>query len=89
MNTLVEITALSSKGQIVIPQSVRKELHLETGVKFMVFAEEGGIFLKPVTQPPKSEIDAFFARMQNEAKRVGMTEDDIQFAIDAVRSENK
>jgi AbrB family looped-hinge helix DNA binding protein len=89
MNATVEIAALSSKGQIVIPQSVRKNLHLEAGVKFMVFAEQGGIFLKPVEQPKREEIDAFFSKMDIETKQLGINENDVLEAVKSTRAESK
>jgi hypothetical protein len=73
---LVTILFLSLGLWALIVKEIQVWLSLPIGEK---------IFLKPVTQPPKSEMDSFFARMQEEAKRVGMTEDDIQQAIKAVR----
>ena len=34
---MTEISTLSERGQIVIPQHVREKMHLEAGSKFVVF----------------------------------------------------
>ena len=44
--TNVEITSLSSRGQVVIPQNIRKRLKLGTGEKFIVVEREDTIILK-------------------------------------------
>ena len=46
-------TALSQKGQIVLPGSVRQKLNLQPGTDFEVFIEdEDTITLRRVAQPP-------------------------------------
>ncbi len=52
MQTHLATTQLSSKGQVVIPGSVRKGLELAIGDQFAVFARGKVIILK------KIEIDA-------------------------------
>jgi len=50
-----DITALSSKGQVVLPKAIRESLQLETGVKFMVLSDGTNILLKPIEQPNMKE----------------------------------
>jgi AbrB family looped-hinge helix DNA binding protein len=57
------ITArLSSKGQVVIPKSIRDRLHLEAGATLSVGVENDAIVLHQVRKalrlPTESEIDA-------------------------------
>lgn len=54
MDTL-EITSLSTKGQIVIPRSIRNQLNLDTGDKLIVVCDGTNILLKPVLMPSMSE----------------------------------
>jgi len=54
MDTL-EITSLSTKGQIVIPRSIRNQLNLDTGDKLIVVCDGTNILLKPVLMPCMSE----------------------------------
>ena len=54
MDTL-EITSLSTKGQIVIPRSIRNQLNLDTGDKLIVVCDGTNILLMPVLMPNMSE----------------------------------
>lgn len=44
----MQTTQLSSKGQIVIPQSIRESHHWQPGCKFIVTELEQGILLTPL-----------------------------------------
>ena len=48
MDRHIETVTLTSKGQLVIPQEIRKEMHLAEGDKLLLFKEHGMITLKPV-----------------------------------------
>jgi AbrB family looped-hinge helix DNA binding protein len=52
-------TRLSSKGQLVIPRSVRDALRLEAGTRFQVLVQNGKIVLEPLTQSP---IEALYGK---------------------------
>jgi len=46
-------TALSQKGQIVLPIAVREQMHLESGQDFEVFIDdEDTITLRRINRPP-------------------------------------
>lgn len=51
----LEITSLSTKGQIVIPRSIRNQLNLDAGDKLIVVCDGTNILLKPVLMPSMSE----------------------------------
>lgn len=44
----METTHLSSKGQIIIPQSIRSAHKWESGLEFAVIEMDGGILLTPI-----------------------------------------
>lgn len=44
----MDTTILSSKGQVVLPQSIRKAHHWDAGVEFVVTEVDDGILLKPI-----------------------------------------
>ncbi len=48
----METTTLSTKGQLVIPASVRAALRLKPGNRFSVTVKDGTILLKPEASPP-------------------------------------
>ena len=58
----METTRVSSKGQVVIPKSIRDRLHLEAGATLSVGVENDAIVLhrvrKALRLPTESEIDA-------------------------------
>lgn len=43
----METTRLSSKGQVIIPKSVRESHHWQPGTEFIIEETPGGIILKP------------------------------------------
>jgi AbrB family looped-hinge helix DNA binding protein len=45
----IELTKMSSKGQVVIPKSIRTELGFEEGDRMTVEAREGEIVLRKIT----------------------------------------
>ncbi|HLC55089.1 MAG TPA: AbrB/MazE/SpoVT family DNA-binding domain-containing protein [Candidatus Nanoarchaeia archaeon] len=44
----IDVTKMTSRGQVVIPQEIRKEVHAKEGEKFLVYAIDEGIILKKV-----------------------------------------
>jgi antitoxin PrlF len=50
------IVTMSSKGQIVVPKSIRKDLRLEKGANFAVYAKEDTLILKKVETPSSKEM---------------------------------
>jgi len=43
----IATTTLSSKGQVVIPKSIRDELHWESGHELIIETTDVGVLLKP------------------------------------------
>ncbi len=85
----VEIAKLSSKGQLVLPQEVRKKLHLEEGEKFFVFCGNDTVILKKIERPAKERFRALLKESRAYAKRVGLTPSHIEEAIRRVRQKSK
>ena len=46
-----ELTRMSSRGQIVIPEATRKILGLRTGTKFVLFTDGQNLLLQPLAAP--------------------------------------
>jgi AbrB family looped-hinge helix DNA binding protein len=79
-------TKMSSKGQVVIPEAIRKRLRLEPGVEFVVLGEGDTIILKPISVPSMDEFDEIVARARKAARRAGLKQSDVAAAIEAARS---
>ena len=80
------LTSLSSKGQVVLPAELRKQLALSIGTKFFIMSEGRNIMLKPIAEPQEKEFFQMLDREQKWAEEVGLQESDIDEAIRTVRS---
>ena len=78
---LTDVTAVSTKGQIVLPKSIRDSLSLVTGARLMVLCDGENILLKPIRKPDISEFRAMMDQAAQWADEAGMTEADISDAI--------
>lgn len=84
METLAT-TRMSSKGQIVIPEEIRKRLGLETGAQFVVVGDNDVVILKTIHAPSMQEFDSLIKTARKQAKRSGLKHSDIAHAIARVR----
>ena len=84
-----DITAVSSKGQVVLPKAIREKLQIVPGVKLMVFSDGISILLKPIPEPDIFEFQELMNAASDWASNVGMTEEDIESAIQTVRGRRK
>ena len=64
----VEVTTISSRGQIVIPQGVRDRLRLQEGEKFVVIGEGDTIILKNLEMPSFKGFDKLLEKTRAFAK---------------------
>ena len=77
----IATTKMSSKGQVVIPEEIRKRLKLKKGSQFVVVSEKDVVILKAISPPSMDEFDALIADARKKAKEVGMKRSDIEAAI--------
>jgi len=85
----ISTTKMSSKGQVVIPEDVRKKLNLEAGAQFVVMGDNDVVILKTITPPSMSEFDRLVSQARKEAKRVGLKKSDIRSAIKEARKKKR
>ena len=78
---------MSSKGQIVIPEDIRKRLKLKTGSQFVVLGEDDVVILKAISPPSMEEFDALIAKAREQGKNAGLKQSDITAAIAKVRKQ--
>ena len=57
MTAALETTRLSSKGQIVLPSSIRKAHQWQAGAEFQVRETAEGVLLTPLDQAQASRIE--------------------------------
>ncbi|MBU2099924.1 hypothetical protein KKB11_01695, partial [Candidatus Micrarchaeota archaeon] len=81
----VELTRMSSRGQIVIPQDIREEMELEEGEAFAVFGSKDSLLLKRIKTPSKEEMlkkfEELVSKGQKKAKKLGIKEKDVSKLI--------
>ena len=77
----VELTHMTSKGQIVIPLDIRKEVNANEGTVFAIFGTGDTIMLKKVHKPTKEELKKDWIALVEEgnkkAKKLGIKEKDV------------
>ena len=83
--TTFATTKLSSKGQVVISETIRKSLGLKIGDEFIVMGRGDTVILKAITPPSLEQFDSLLSEAQEYAQKVGLQKADIQTAIKQVR----
>lgn len=85
METL-EVTRLSSKGQVVLPQAIRKRLRLTEGARFVVIGSEDTVILKRLEEPTREQAKELLKASRAYAKRVGLTPEDLKRAVQRAKA---
>lgn len=80
-------TKISSKGQVVIPENIRKRLKLKTGGQFVVVGDNDVVILKAISPPCMKEFDPLISDAQKQAKKVGLKKSDLSAAVSKVRNQ--
>ena len=69
-------TKMSSKGQVVIPEDIRKRLGFKAGSQFVVVGDKDVVILKAISPPSMEEFDALIAEARKQARQAGIDEVD-------------
>ena len=83
--SIVETTKMSSRGQVVIPENIRKKLGLKTGSQFIVVGDKDVVILKSISPPSMAEFEQLVSRAREQAKDAGLKKSDIMKFIDQAR----
>jgi AbrB family looped-hinge helix DNA binding protein len=81
----VEFTSVSSRGQVVIPNDIRKQMGLEEGTKLMVFSDGVNLLMKPIMPPSAASFKKLIQASHSYAKEAGLKKSDVEEAIAKVR----
>lgn len=85
----VELTKMSSRGQVVIPQGFRDEMRLKEGEAFAVTGGGDTLLLKRIKTPSKEEIvkewERITAEARKQAKKLKIKEKDVEKIIHKAR----
>jgi len=67
--TQIATTKMSSKGQVVIPEDIRRRLGLRSGSQFVVVGEKDTVILKTISLPKMEEFAELMAQARKQAKQ--------------------
>jgi AbrB family looped-hinge helix DNA binding protein len=81
----VATTRMSSKGQVVIPEAIRKQLNLQEGMQFIVIGEGDVVILKAISAPSMEAFDALIQQARQQAQAAGLKRSDIDKAVSKAR----
>jgi len=81
----ISTTKMSSKGQVVIPEAIRKKLGLKSGDQFVVTGDKDVVILKSISPPSLDEFDDLIADARRQAGKAGMKRSDIKTALAKIR----
>jgi AbrB family looped-hinge helix DNA binding protein len=85
MSQALATTKMSSRGQVVIPESIRDELGLEAGARFVVLGQDDVVMFKVISPPSKEEYARLKRQLRKQAREAGLKRSDIPKAIARVR----
>ena len=79
-----QVTTISQKGQVVIPQSIRKQMGIKAKNKFLIYGKGDTIIMKKLEIPDlKKEWDSIFKMMDK--KELKISDEEIEEEIRQVR----
>ena len=81
----LDFATMSSRGQVVIPGEIRKQLGLEEGTKFMVYSDGVNLLMKPILMPSAETFKKMMKDSQKHAKEAGLKKSDLAKVIKEVR----
>lgn len=70
----MQLTILSSKGQVIIPKPVRNARHWEPGQRLEVIDTEDGILLRPAKPFPETTLEDVSGCLNYHGKTVSLAE---------------
>ena len=82
---MLATTKMSSKGQIVIPKSIRERFNLAEGMQFLVTGKDDVVILKAISEPSFDEFEDLILEARAQAKKVGLKQSDIDDAVKKAR----
>jgi len=82
----IEMATVSSRGQICIPNDMRKDMGLEEGSKVLFVLTDGSLLIKRVNMQTFREITR---PLKEAAKKAGMKESEVVDIVHRARTKSK
>jgi AbrB family looped-hinge helix DNA binding protein len=84
-----QVVTVSTKGQIAIPVSMRRDLDIDAGDKLVAYTSGDVIMLKVLKIPKLDEFEQALNEAQEWAKDVGYVESDVNDIIKETRKSKR
>lgn len=78
-------TRMSSRGQVVIPEEIRRRLDLRPGTRFVVLGKGDVVILKEILAPSLDDFESLIAEARRSARKAGLQRRDVGTAVARVR----
>lgn len=85
----IEVTSLSSKGQVVIPSQIRRDLGITNGSKLLVLTDGSNLLLKPIGAPKLDAFKKLVSASRAVVRKSGFKQKDLPGIIKKVRHESR
>ena len=82
---MLSTTRMSSKGQVVIPEEIRKKLNLKEGAQFIIVGNKDVLILKTIVEPALDEFEMLIQEARLQARQAGLKRTDIGNAVAKAR----
>lgn len=82
----LDLTKLSEKGQVVIPNEIRKQMKLREGMKFLVLGVEDTIILRRLElSKERLRLKQLLEKSRRKARKLGFSQVEIEKLIRETR----
>ncbi|WP_431754214.1 AbrB/MazE/SpoVT family DNA-binding domain-containing protein [Nitrososphaera sp.] len=72
-----DVTVVSSKGQIVIPQSIRKKLGIGPKTKLLIYGYNDAVIMKKLDVPDVlKDLERIYRNVDEKARKLGILSDE-------------
>lgn len=81
----MDVTSISTKGQVVIPGEIRAQLGLEPGSKLAVITDGTNVLLRPLEPPRMAVFSALLKESRAWARKTKLRPESVAKAVKRVR----
>ena len=87
-NEKTDVTVVSEKGQVVIPQNIRKKLGIGPKTKLLIYGYQDAVIMKKLEVPNiTKELENLYKQMTKKIAKYGeLSNDEINIAIQDYRT---
>jgi len=85
----MQVTSVSSKGQIVIPNDIRETIGISTGTKLIILTDGNNLLLKPIQDPDFDTFRNLIKESKKLVTKIGLKKANVKKLISQIRNENR